>query len=202
MTHSNFLNLIPDQEIHSLLQGIYSDFEYLHFFRDYGTYCVAITNLLCNALENKGYYARPFVCIDEINKDQNQFWLGAPGFAKPGQLDGHVVCLLEERYLIDFGLGNVRRYFDNDFLHAIAVECNINLPIYASLNIGHEKRINWHISANEEETKKIFEDKAQHLPHAFQDYLNYTKNRIAYSIQQQMRSKSNRSITQLDATLA
>jgi hypothetical protein len=202
MTHSNFLNLIPDQEIHSLLQGIYSDFEYLHFFRDYGTYCVAITQLLCNALERKGYQARPIVCIDEVEKHQQQFYLGAPGFAKPGQLEGHVVCLLEERYLIDFGLGNVRRYFDIDFLHAIAVECNINLAIYASLNIGHEKRITWHMSTHENINKKTFEDEAQHLTHAFQLYFNYTKNRIAYSIQQQMRSKSNRSITQLDATLA
>jgi hypothetical protein len=196
-----FINQIADEEIRSVLSRIYHDFEYLNFFRDYGACCFAITHLLCFALKKKGYQVRPIACIDQINEKHRRFLLGVPGFAKPGQVEGHVVCLLEERYLIDFGLGNVRRYFDHDFVQAIAIECNPSATVYAELNIENKQHMTWEASTRDDAFESVMEREAAQLKLSMNRYIQYRKNRIGYSIRSHQKEHNPAMAKMLNHTL-
>jgi hypothetical protein len=201
LSSAPFINGVTDHAIRAHLNRIYDDFEFLNFFRDYGSCCFAITHLLCFALQKKAYQARAIACIDHINEEQRRFLLGAPGFAKPGQVEGHVVCLLEERYLIDFGLGNVRRYFDQNFVQAIAVDCNPKAEVYAALNIADKQQILWEARPQEDAFESVMVKEAAQLKLPMNRFANYRKNRIGYSIRSHQKEHNPSMTKMLNHTL-
>jgi DNA-binding MarR family transcriptional regulator len=113
---------VAESRLHDIVEALYDHFYdlgwlYLH---NWGSSCFLMASLVKRAAESYGYQARIHSCYVEICRDDNKFMLGAQGFAKPGQIDGHAVCIIDERIIVDFGLGNVRRGYRRDFLWAIA----------------------------------------------------------------------------------
>lgn len=92
---------------------------YLHNF---GAACFLMASLVARVAAGHGYRARVASCYVEIAHGERRYLLGAQGYAKPGQIDGHAVCIVEERMLVDFGLGNARRSYRSDFPWALACD--------------------------------------------------------------------------------
>jgi hypothetical protein len=85
---------------------------YLHNF---GSACFLMASLVCRLAQLHGRSARVASCYVEILGGDVRYMLGAEGYAKPGQIDGHAVCIIDESVLVDFGLGNVRKGYRRDF---------------------------------------------------------------------------------------
>lgn len=85
---------------------------YLHNF---GSACFLMASLVCRLAQLHGRNARVASCYVEIQGQDRRYLLGAEGYAKPGQIDGHAVCIIDESVLVDFGLGNVRKGYRRDF---------------------------------------------------------------------------------------
>jgi hypothetical protein len=118
------LVVTDDLALRDFAESLYDHFYdlgwcYLHNF---GSVCFLMASLVARVATSYGYRARVASCYIDISKDEKNFLLGAEGRAGPGQIDGHAVCILEEKLLIDFGLGNLRRIYRRDFAWAIACE--------------------------------------------------------------------------------
>ncbi|MDN4053589.1 hypothetical protein QPK32_10910 [Massilia sp. YIM B02763] len=85
---------------------------YLH---NYGSACFLVASLVHRLAGLHGHRARIVSGQVEILNQGNAFMLGAPGYAKPGQIDGHAVCVIDDALMLDFGLGNVRKSYRRDF---------------------------------------------------------------------------------------
>jgi hypothetical protein len=116
------LVVVPDGPMRDFAATMYDNFHdlgwlYLHNF---GAVCFLMASLVARVATAHGYRARIESCYVEIVKGESRYLLGAEGYAKPGQIDGHAVCILEECMLVDFGIGNVRRNYRRDFPWALA----------------------------------------------------------------------------------
>ena len=116
------LVVAQDGSMHDFAATLYDNFYdlgwlYLHNF---GAVCFLMASLVARVATARGYRARVASCYVEIAHGEGRFLLGGQGFAKPGQIDGHAVCIVEECMLVDFGLGNARRNYRRDFPWALA----------------------------------------------------------------------------------
>lgn len=89
---------------------------YLHNF---GSTCYMMASLVRRLAELHGRSARVVHCYVEIDTPGpdgvNRYLIGAQGLAKPGQIDGHAACVIDDTLLLDFGLGSVRKHHQRDF---------------------------------------------------------------------------------------
>jgi hypothetical protein len=92
---------------------------YLHNF---GSACFLISSLVNRIAVAHGYQSRVASCYVHVGGEQGAYLLGAQGMAKPGQIDGHAVCVVDERMILDFGLGNVRKGYRRDFPWGMAAD--------------------------------------------------------------------------------
>jgi hypothetical protein len=67
-----------------------------------------------------GFKAKLGICHVAIGSPIGSFLLGSPGYAAPGQIEGHAVCVIDDVVLVDFGLGNVRRNYRRNFYWTLA----------------------------------------------------------------------------------
>jgi hypothetical protein len=116
------LVVVQDGPMRDFAATMYDNFHdlgwlYLHNF---GAVCFLMASLVARVAAAHGYRARIESCYVEIVKGDSRYLLGAEGYAKPGQIDGHAVCILEECMLVDFGIGNARRHYRRDFPWALA----------------------------------------------------------------------------------
>ena len=85
---------------------------YLH---NYGSACFLMASLVRRVAELHGRSARVLSGHAEIRHGDTAFSLGGEGHAKPGQIDGHAVCAIDDALVVDFGLGSVRKSHRRDF---------------------------------------------------------------------------------------
>jgi hypothetical protein len=89
---------------------------YLH---NYGSTCFMMASLVRRLAELHGHKARIAVCYAEIERTLpegiQRYSLGGKGFAKPGQIEGHAACVIDDALLVDFGLGTVRKHYRREF---------------------------------------------------------------------------------------
>jgi hypothetical protein len=109
-------------ELRHFAESLYDHFYdigwlYLHNF---GAVCFLMASLVKRVAIGYGHQARIASCYVEIANGEQRYMLGAEGFAGPGQIDGHAVCIVDEALIIDFGLGNVRKGYRRDFPWAVA----------------------------------------------------------------------------------
>lgn len=115
-----FYNFVASESLSADLNQIYSDFVNLNYFAEYGTYCIVMAVILGHILSNNGYRARIQSCYAKFEVGEIDFLLGYKNISGPGQIDGHAVCVIDDKYLIDFGLGNARKSFSPQVPWAIA----------------------------------------------------------------------------------
>jgi hypothetical protein len=143
--HSKALHLsVFDDRYRTLLTGVFDDLGLAGNIHKYGKSCFVMAGLVAKILESEGIESRIHACYAVVRRDEQLFTLGfRDAIAGSDQLDGHVVCVAEQRILVDFGLGNVRRYGWPDFWHAIACEIQPGKTFPVSLVLSESDSITW-----------------------------------------------------------
>lgn len=113
---------------------------YLHNF---GSACFLMASLVRRLAEAHGHAARIASCYVEIAHDEGQYLLGAQGYAKPGQIDGHAVCIVNEAVILDFGLGNVRKGYRRDFHWGVATDYRRQDSVLGAMTVRTGERVTW-----------------------------------------------------------
>lgn len=161
-----------DDALRDFAESLYDHFYdlgwlYLHNF---GAACFLMASLVARVATGYGYRARVASCNVEIAKDGGRYLLGAQGFAKPGQIDGHAVCILEESMLIDFGLGNVRRGYRRDFPWAVACDFRRNGAMLAGIALPTTETVIW---KDDWQSPDSDSELARYAPHMGELYAQY-----------------------------
>lgn len=116
-------NAVGDSRLRRDVDEVFDRFfelEWVHLHH-WGGSCYLMSQLLQQVLSAGGWACRIVHGHIEVRQGERRGTLGAPGIAKPGQLDGHAFCLVGERWLVDFGLGGLRRHVDRHFFWAVAL---------------------------------------------------------------------------------
>ncbi len=135
----------PDARLKHLAVTMYDHFYdigwlYLH---NYGGACFLMSSLVCRVAQAYGFKARVESCHVEIKGNGVNFNLGSPGYAKPGQIEGHAVCIIDEALLVDFGLGNVRRNYRRDFYWGLAQPYEQQGAVMAQMTLPQGESVTW-----------------------------------------------------------
>lgn len=135
----------PDERLQGLVETLYDHFHdigwiYLHNF---GGVCFLISSLVRRAALAHGFQARLESCHVKIRKPPHEFSLGSPGFAAPGQIEGHAVCIIDDAILVDFGLGNVRRGYRRDFYWGLASAYEPHDEVMAQIVLPQGDTVTW-----------------------------------------------------------
>jgi hypothetical protein len=113
---------------------------YLHNF---GSVCFLMASLVRRIAAGHGIDARVASCYVEIADTGPRFSLGARGGAKPGQIDGHAAVVLDERLILDFGLGNVRKNYRRDFPWGAVLDYRRDGPVMGSTFANRKEVMTW-----------------------------------------------------------
>ncbi|MBC3907126.1 hypothetical protein [Undibacterium umbellatum] len=194
-----FLQVVKDRQLAHELRQIADDFETIDFFQQYGSCCFAMSAMLTQLLTEKGYRARVQGCYAEIKQDNNIFYVGYKGYVQDKQKEGHAVCIVEEQYLIDFGLGALRKFHDKDFSHALACEISGFNTVLGDLDLDSGANISWRIDWISPMVELELQAQVVAVERILNDYYDFQKNRMAYLIKKLFVSKND---APPDATLA
>jgi hypothetical protein len=169
------LVVTDDDALRDFAESLYDHFYdlgwlYLHNF---GAVCFLMASLVARVATSYGYRARIASCYVEIAKDEQSFLLGAKGLAKPGQIDGHAVCIVEEKLLVDFGLGNVRRGYRRDFPWAIACEYQQRDAFMGGIVLPSAEKIIWKDDWQSPGSAAELANYAPHLDELYRKYASY-----------------------------
>lgn len=187
---SALLDQLNNRQLSEEIRQVYYDFKFLNFFDRFGTSCFAMAALLTRILSSKGYVAVVQGCHAVIQRPDAHYHLGGQGYAKSHQIEGHVVCLVDDHYLIDFGLGNVRKNFDAHFFRAIASELHQTESILTQISLSQDTGISWHTDWISPQIEIELKAQAPYVDVLLGTYHQYQKNRIGYLIQREWHSAS------------
>ncbi len=139
------LVVTPDPRLNQLAITLYDhfydlDWLYLH---NYGGACFLMSSLVCRVAKAYGFDARIESCHVQIEGKNVNFHLGTPGYASPGQIEGHAVCIIDDALLIDFGLGSVRRKYRRDFYWGLAHPYEQRNEVMAQMALPQGEVITW-----------------------------------------------------------
>lgn len=113
---------------------------YLHNF---GSVCFLMASLVRRIALAHGHQARIVTCYAEVAQKRSVFLLGAPGYAKPGQVEGHAACVIDERVVVDFGLGNVRKGHRRDFPWGVVCDFRRDGAAIGAAKVAGGETITW-----------------------------------------------------------
>lgn len=139
------LGAAPDAATAALLQRVFDaffDLGWLYLHNWAGT-CTMMAQLVCRALQWHGAAARVQLGTLVVDRDGRSFGLGREGGAGPGQFDGHAYCVVDERLVVDFGLGNLRRAFRRDLPWALTAPLQPAGAVLATLAHPRIGRATW-----------------------------------------------------------
>ena len=60
-----------------------------------------------------------------------------------GQVDGHVICVVDHKLILDFGATNIRKYFIPNFPIAIATQVHNGVLFPAEIDLPGERKMHW-----------------------------------------------------------
>ncbi len=194
---SNLINHLPPGKLTADVDQLFQDFDYLGILKNYGSYCLFINSLLSLALRKKQYQVKLIACYAQLDSNASQrFLLGHPAYIDPGQLAGHIACIVNDQYLIDFGLGNLRK-FDSDFAQAVACPIHLNddssssdSKCIASITTMSQQSLTWigdHTIPDLELAIQAQEAKVMQLMSFIEQFQN---NRLGHCIRKALTSKT------------
>lgn len=158
--HAQFSELLFDR-MHDL------GWLYLHNF---GAACFLVASLVARIAQAHGRQARVVSGYVEIAGAEGQYLLGAQGYAKPGQVDGHAACVVDEALLLDFGLGNVRRNYRRDFPWGVACDYRREGHVFARLDFPGGVSVTWKDDWQSPATQAELDRYAPHLDSLLRQY--------------------------------
>jgi hypothetical protein len=143
---------------------------YLHNF---GSACFLMASLVRRVASAYGFQARIASGYVEIAAPNVRYYLGAKGYAHPGQIEGHAMCVINDKLILDFGLGNVRKGYRRDFYWALACEFQPRDHMLGSMMLPSGESVVWKNdwqSPESEAELKMYEPAVEEL---FKHYLSY-----------------------------
>jgi hypothetical protein len=158
------LVVAQDDALRDFAATLYDHFFDLGWFylHNFGAACFLMASLVARVAASHGYRARIESGYAEIALGEGRYLLGAQGYAKPGQIDGHAVCILEECMLVDFGLGNVRRNYRRDFPWALACDFRPQAAMLGGIAMGTGETVIW---KNDWQSPATAAELARYEPH-------------------------------------
>ena len=188
-----FLQVVQEPDLARDLSRIADDFDILGFFHHFGGSCFAMSAMLAQILTAKGYSARVQACYGEIRKGNSVFYIGYQGFARQGQAEGHAVCLVEDKYLIDFGLGALRKHYAADFEPALACPLFKNAGgtgVIAHLPLAEGCDMVWRTDWISPMVKLALQAQAADVQSLLAIFDDFQKNRVAYLVKKLFADKN------------
>lgn len=128
---------VHDRRLHHLVETMYDHFHdlgWLHL-HNFGAVCFLMASLVRRVATAYGFQARVEICHAEICTQEFNFYLGSPGYANPGQIEGHAVCIIDDAVLVDFAVSSVRRTLRRDFYWGLATEYAPRDEVLAQLQL-------------------------------------------------------------------
>lgn len=173
-----------DTAVSDLVQQLFDEFLDCDFIHGYGSGCVKVSHLLVEALRRKGHPARVLPCWARMSipRVAANYALGkADPQVQPGQIDAHVVCVLDDGVLLDFGLGVARRSFASLVPWAVAVPMNPSLggPVLAAVRFESGLEIEWQRQGFGETVYDEIARVEREVPRLFAPYLARASARSA-----------------------
>lgn len=202
--NDNFTNNLPSGQLSNDVDQLFRDFDYLDILKNYGSCCLFINSLLCrtlNKISNQGYNAKLISCYAKLENSDQIYLLGHPDYIDPGQLAGHICCLVNEQYVIDFGLGNLRK-FDPHFVQAIASPVAQHPQFIAHVTTAPQQSLTWvgdHIMPNLEAAIQLQENKLIQVL-AFLEH--FQSDRLGHCVRKALTPKRRRSAVNKPSTQA
>ena len=140
------------------------------YMHNFGAVCFLMASLVARVATTCGYRARVASCYVEIAQGEGRFLLGGQGYAKPDQIDGHAVCIVEERMLIDFGLGNARRNYRRHFPWALVCGFQPEAAMLGGIAMASGETVIW---KNDWQSPGAEAELARYAPHIEALYQQY-----------------------------
>jgi DNA-binding transcriptional ArsR family regulator len=140
---------------------------YLHNF---GSACFLMASIVRRLAEAHGHSARIASCYVEVSGGANRYLLGAQGFAKQGQIDGHAVCVIDEKVIIDFGLGNIRKNYRRDFAWGAVSDYRREGVVLGTMLVPSGETVAWKDDWQSPGTEAELARYAPHIEGLFADY--------------------------------
>lgn len=178
---------IQDREASTLILQIFADLEFLGVIKKYGTHCLFINTLLQRILSYEGYRVEIRTCNAIIDRENKRFFLGSKEFTLQHQLATHVVCILDETFLIDFGLGNVRKGFDPDFVQAISLQIKPIADSLGEIRIGESTLLSYVAETPPDDFLLRQQVQEPILLKTLEVYRRYKQNRFKYALSKALR---------------
>lgn len=141
---------------------------YLHNF---GSACFLVASLARRLAELHGRQARIVSGQVEVENQGKVFMLGGKGFAKPGQIDGHAVCVIDDALVLDFGLGNVRKLYRRDFYWGTIADYQRDGAAFARLVLPDGVSMTWKDDWQSPETEAELARYAPHIDELVAQYV-------------------------------
>lgn len=176
------LQVVQDEKLAQDLRLIAADFEILDFFHHFGSSCFAMSATLAHILTKRGYRARVQGCYGEIRKDNGIFYIGYQGFAHAGQKEGHAVCVVNEEYLLDFGLGTLKKYYAADFESALVSKIAGNADYLALVRLENGADMIWRTDWISPMVELELQSQVASVERILAVYEDFQKNRVAYLV--------------------
>lgn len=142
---NQLLLAVSDPELAAFAQLLYDrvfDLGWL-YLHNFGSVCFMMASLVRRIALEHGYDARVVSCYVDITAPRVLYQLGAPGLAKPGQIDGHAAVVINDRMVLDFGLGNVRKGYRRDFPWGAAFDYRRDGAVLGGIAIRREEQAVW-----------------------------------------------------------
>lgn len=195
---SELLNLLPKSQLSDDLIQLHADFDYLGILKKYGSCCLFINSLLVLYLRKKQYEASLRLCYASLEQSTHHYLLGHHQFVSAGQLAGHVVCqinpnaLAPSHYLLDFGLGNLRKMI-NHAPQAVAFAFWEQADHISHIDLSPEETLRWTGINHIENFEYQVERQQATLMREFARLENFQENRLRHCLHQALHADTNHS---------
>lgn len=147
------------EEYAKVLARLYKQVQRTELWGQLNGSCFCMAGLVSRAFEDLGRKVEVLPCYAIAVRDESYFLLGYKNIVKtPRQVDGHVVCLVDENILVDFGLKNIQRYGWPDFHAAVACETSPGRLFPTELCLDQRRKIIWRNDWVNPVTEKIMMD--------------------------------------------
>ncbi|MES2149990.1 MAG: helix-turn-helix domain-containing protein [Pseudomonadota bacterium] len=143
---------------------------YLHNF---GATCFLMAMLVQRVAESYGHRARLLSGYARISNPQGYFMLGGPGMAKPGQIDGHALCLIDDKLLVDFGVGSARKFYRRDFPWALVCDYRPHDGVLGAVALPGGEIVSWRDDWQFAGSDAEFHRYEEHVEALFLQYKSY-----------------------------
>jgi hypothetical protein len=161
-------------ELRQLAESLYDhvfDLGWL-YLHNFGSVCFLMASLVQRVAHAHGRQAHIESGYVEIVGNGNRFVLGGKGFAAPGQVEGHAMCVIDNALIVDFGVGNVRKGYRRDFYWGLACDYRPNDNVLGSATLPTGETVTWKSDWKSPDTDQELKKFVSAVDQLFQQYAN------------------------------